>query len=340
MHIFLYEWITGGGLVEEPRPLPRSLLAEGAAMLTALAADLTAIDGVHVSALRDMRLDGLPLPGCEVSEVHSNLDRQDNIERLAAEADYTLVIAPETDGVLLAALESVRGAGGSALAPSDEFVRITADKHLTCKILSDAGLPTPHARIVVADEEKLPAEFDYPAVLKPVCGAGSQHTLLVTGPGDEPPPHPWPRRLERFCAGDAVSVSFLCGPDGNTPLPVFRQHLSDDGRFRYQGGSLLHEPSLATRATELAQRALTSLPAAIGYVGVDLVLGKSGDGSEDYVIEVNPRVTTSYVGLRAAARDNLAAAMLKSAAGAAASPRFRTEPIEFTADGSVHQPVS
>ena len=34
MHIFLYEWITGGGLVEEPGPLPASMLAEGAAMVT------------------------------------------------------------------------------------------------------------------------------------------------------------------------------------------------------------------------------------------------------------------------------------------------------------------
>ena len=45
MHIFLYEWVTGGGLVEEPGPLPASLLTEGAAMLSALATDFSAIDG-------------------------------------------------------------------------------------------------------------------------------------------------------------------------------------------------------------------------------------------------------------------------------------------------------
>ena len=42
MHIFLYEWATGGGLVEEPGPLPASLVREGAAMIGALAADLRA----------------------------------------------------------------------------------------------------------------------------------------------------------------------------------------------------------------------------------------------------------------------------------------------------------
>ena len=37
MRIFVYEWATGGGLVEEPGPLPVTLLREGAAMIGALA---------------------------------------------------------------------------------------------------------------------------------------------------------------------------------------------------------------------------------------------------------------------------------------------------------------
>ena len=56
MHIFLYEWATGGGLVEEPGPLPASLVREGAAMIGALAADLVRIEGCRVTALRDPRV--------------------------------------------------------------------------------------------------------------------------------------------------------------------------------------------------------------------------------------------------------------------------------------------
>ena len=57
------------------------------------------------------------------------------------------------------------------------------------------------------------------------------------------------------------------------------------------------------------------MPPTVGYVGVDLVLGREPDGSEDVVIEINPRLTTSYVGLRAAARTNLAEAMWQVAQG-------------------------
>ncbi len=338
MHIFLYEWITGGGLVEEPGPLPASMLAEGAAMVTALAADFLAIEGARVTLLRDMRLDEMVLPGCEVIGIHSTSHRQDEIESLADEADHTLVIAPEFDDILLETLRHVEQAGGRLLAASAKFVKLTADKHQTALHLIQAGVPVPDAVALSPDEEKLPAEFSYPAVIKPVCGAGSQLTLLVSGPKDEPPLYPWPRRLERYCPGIAASVAMLCGPNHRTPLPACRQHLSTDGRFTYRGGSLIHETDLARRATHLADRAMEALPLALGYVGVDLVLGKAADGSEDVVIEVNPRITTSYVGLRAATDDNLAAALIENVAGRATSPHFRTSRLDFSADGMIRSP--
>ena len=92
---------------------------------------------------------------------------------------------------------------------------------------------------------------------------------------------------------------------------------------------------LAQRATELAERCLDALPAARGYVGVDLVLGKAADGSEDVVIEVNPRLTTSYVGLRAMTSDNLAHALVKMIQGEAPELEFNDEAFEFFSDGTV-----
>jgi predicted ATP-grasp superfamily ATP-dependent carboligase len=338
MHFFLYEWVTGGGLVEEPGPLSRSFLTEGTAILTALAADFLAIDGSRVSVLRDIRADELVLPGCEAIEVHSREHQREEFAQLTAKADHTLVIAPETDNVLLQTNAMVREAGGRLLAASDPFVELTSDKHLTAECLAKAGVPVPEAIFLEADQESLPAEFPYPAVLKPVHGAGSQHTMLVTNARDETPPYSWPCRLERFYPGIATSVSFLCGPAHRVPLPACRQHLASDGRFTYTGGSRLSEKELACRATALADRALDSLPPAAGYVGVDLVLGSSADGSEDVVVEVNPRLTTSYVGLRAIAQDNLAAAMLENAAGRIVSPRFSHHGVEFHSDGTVSQP--
>ena len=70
------------------------------------------------------------------------------------------------------------------------------------------------------------------------------------------------------------------------------------GTFQYLGGSCPLPSGLAARADRLARCAAAAMPEWRGYIGIDLVLGEANDGSEDYLIEVNPRLTTSYVGLR------------------------------------------
>jgi predicted ATP-grasp superfamily ATP-dependent carboligase len=93
-----------------------------------------------------------------------------------------------------------------------------------------------------------------------------------------------------------------------------------------------------SRLHSLAARALAALDMPIvGYIGVDLVLGDSPGGEDDVVIEINPRLTTSYVGLSLAAMKmecNLGAAMLAVAQGKPPDLMFSREPIEFYADGT------
>jgi predicted ATP-grasp superfamily ATP-dependent carboligase len=91
--------------------------------------------------------------------------------------------------------------------------------------------------------------------------------------------------------------------------------LSDDGRFKYLTSTLPLAPDLTRRAERLALRAIDSLHEPRGYLGVDLVLGDGAHGADDYVIEINPRLTTSYVILRTATRENLAQAMLTIISG-------------------------
>jgi predicted ATP-grasp superfamily ATP-dependent carboligase len=334
MHIFVYEWATGGGLVEEPGALPESLVREGAAMISALAADLVRIDGCRVTTLRDPRVLQLALPGCEVLDVLSRTSHGDEISRLAAVADGTILIAPEFDGILLRAARRVESAEGRLISPSPEFIRIAASKQRTCEVLSAAGVPVPDGR-ELQPEEPLPATFPYPAVLKPVDGAGSQDIYMVSGPRDAPPAYAWPRRLERYVPGLAASVAMICGPAGRLALPACSQCISADGRLRYLGGELPLPAGLASRAAGLADRALAALPPVVGYVGVDLVLGREPNGREDAVIEINPRLTTSYVGLRAAAQTNLAGAIWQVANSQLAQIDFSTRPIEFDSSGNV-----
>jgi predicted ATP-grasp superfamily ATP-dependent carboligase len=77
----------------------------------------------------------------------------------------------------------------------------------------------------------------------------------------------------------------------------------------------------------------------LGYAGVDLVLGDAADGSGDYAIEINPRLTTSYIGLRAAAGFNVAEAMVRCATGEAIGELvWKPGRVRFAAGGGV-EPV-
>jgi predicted ATP-grasp superfamily ATP-dependent carboligase len=334
MHVFLYEWATGGGLVEHPTGWPASLVREGAAMLAALAADFTRIPGCRISVLRDPRVLNLALAGCDVTDVICAAAREDEFDRLARTAAGTILIAPEVDRILWKAARRVNAAGGRLLSPSPEFIRIATDKQQTCDKLSSAGIRVP-VGITLQPDEPLQESFAYPAVVKPLDGAGSQDTYLISGPHDAVPPYAWPRRLERYVPGMAASVAFLCGRGGHIPLVPCKQRLSDDGRFRYLGGELPIAPGLAARAAALAERALAAMPPAAGYVGVDLVLGREPNGSEDAVVEINPRLTTSYLGLRAAARSNLAEAMVRAASGEAEAVSFHSRALAFDVEGNV-----
>ena len=68
-----------------------------------------------------------------------------------------------------------------------------------------------------------------------------------------------------------------------------------------------------------------------------MVLGNETTGADDVVIEINPRITTSYVGLRALSRVNLAEAMLAIAEGRELELCWGPGPIQFDSSGGVRR---
>jgi predicted ATP-grasp superfamily ATP-dependent carboligase len=337
MQFLLYEFITGGGwLFVAPSERPQgSLLGEGLAMISAVAQDFAAIAGSQVVILWDARL---PLPrlfermhNCRVVLIHSTGEHDEQLGKISATADHSLLIAPEFDGYLERVCVAVTAAGGRLISPGAELVRLASDKQRTAEHLARCGVTVP-VGVAVNAGDALPAAFTYPAVLKPRDGAGSQGVRLLPGCPPDDFRASSPSRLEAFVPGVAVSVAAICGPGGNVLLPPCSQRFVGDGDFSYLGGETPLAAELAERATTLARQALAALPLDVGYIGIDMVLGAAG--SPDVVIEVNPRLTTSYVGLRELVRENLALAMLQTAAGTPPVLSTHGGKVEFMADGS------
>ncbi len=338
MRVFVYEFVTGGGAGQDLQLHP-SLLAEGQAMAAAVIEDFAAIDSCKVVTTRDARLQPFHDPRCEVQVVQSQAGEREAIERLAAEAEWTLVIAPETDGILPDRVLWAVDAGGRLLSPNLETIRLTSDKQVTCEYLRKAGVRAPQGCIVTPPDLQAirpPNGISFPAVLKPIDGCGSTETYLLSRWKDVPRiATAGVMRLESFIPGMPASVAVLGGPAGHFPLPACEQQLSQDGRFGYVGGRTPIASEFSHRAQKLALAAIATLPHPCGYIGVDLILGKADDGSEDYVIEINPRLTTSYVGLRAICQSNLAGAMIDVANGRPPTLSWGRERVEFSADGQI-----
>ena len=176
----------------------------------------------------------------------------------------------------------------------------------------------------------------FPCVVKPRDGAGSDAVRMLLGPADWESCFPCGRelRVERYCRGLAASVAVLPGPAGGLILPPCLQRLSADGTFAYRGGWVLDDERLIRRAHALAERVVPLLAGCTGFVGLDLVLGAAEDGSEDVVIEVNPRLTTSYLGLRQATDSNLVLAMLDLHRGREATVEIARRGFSFVAEGN------
>ncbi len=339
LKVFLYEYVTGGGFLDQPfDAIPPSLAQEGLAMRRAVEEDIASLPGALLVSMNDRRFPPTEIHGASVASIESSTRHDSEFARLASAADWTLLIAPEFDGQLERLARRVLNSGGKLLGPSRELIALAADKHRLALQLTEHNVPTPRGRRIARDEP-LPLDVQYPCVLKPVDGAGSLGVELIEHPEQvdlrrHTDLRNW--RLEEFCPGLAASVAVLCGKASCFPLPACAQLLSDDGRFQYLGGGVPLPETIQARAHRLALAAVAALSEVNGYVGVDLVLGSDPDGGEDVVIEVNPRITTSYVGLRKLCRGNLVCAMLDVAEGRALQLEFDSTPIRFTPHGQVH----
>ena len=292
--------------------------------MTALAADFAALPTVKTLALVDHRVS-TSLPGCRVISVRSREKSNRSLADWSRDVDWTIVIAPDFE---LTRCRLVEVAGGHLLGPSAKLVRLAADKQQTAEHLSAARVRVPGG-IAITPLTAIPVTFPFPAVIKPRFGAGSQDVRLIRNRADLGKWRSSPlMRIEEFCPGMAASVAFLCGPNGCFSLPPCRQRLSDDGEFRYLGGAVPLAPALARRATELAARAVATLPtrsaisASIWCSAMLPMAGRRRDRDQSSADDIVRRPA-------GAGRENLAAAMLDVGSRPAAPFIIRRPPTRI-----------
>jgi tyramine---L-glutamate ligase len=292
LKILVYEHITGGGMLDNPEMA--ALAPEGEMMLRALVGDLAAVPGVEITILRDCRLaNDLP---CRALVVQPG--RFDTVFMQALlGCEEAWPIAPEQDGVLLAITNEIVSIGRRLLGNRADAIAAASSKRATAFVLAQAGIAVVPVYAQASDVPSKVAEI----VCKPDDGVGCQNTLLF---GSREKLRDWFRThgnartiFQPYVRGEARSLSLLCCAGRARLLACNRQNVTvDNGVFHFHGVSVNAVADPGGRYAALANAIARALPGLWGYCGVDFIETDSGP----LVLEVNPRLTTSYVGLRQA----------------------------------------
>ena len=312
-------------------------------MLRAIVEDAVRIPDCRVITTWDARLGAAPFgPDVIVHEVSSPDEEAKAFRQLQQSADRVLIIAPEFDEILASRSQHL---GTQSAGSTPAAIRLCADKLALAAHFAAAGVPSIPTQVF--DSSINIDTMPFPVVVKPRDGAGSQSTYLIRRREElSERQSDWGQREElqdaiwqAYFPGQPLSVAVLIDPDRDLydACPVCEQTLSDDGRFEYAGGVVPARlaGSVSEAVRQLAIAACRSVTGLRGYVGVDLIVRDESMGAalSPIVVEINPRLTTSYLGLRRLAAANLAEQVLGlSHAPMAWLPNLR---VRFTTAGEV-----
>jgi len=282
--ILLIEYAVGTG--------DKGIIKEGRAMLKTLAHSFTALGHqVYYPAKEEERIPGIAVRG----------EFFRTVEKLSERCDAALVIAPERDDILYE-LTSIIEDGTVNLGSPPNAVKNCSDKLKTTNILLSNGIKAPE---MIEKEEWRANEEWKKFVLKPRFGCGSKGVMVVSDPQTKKEGS----ILTRYIEGEEISASLIVGEDEVLPLTVNEQLISIDGGINYLGGIV---PYRTERWNEIMSISVETarIMECRGYVGIDIILS-----DEPYVVDVNPRPTTSIVGIDKAINFELADLILRGKFG-------------------------
>lgn len=294
MRVVVWEYVTGGGFGGSG--VVSSLLAEGRMMLQQVLQDLAAIpDCLGVTAA--LAEAEIAAPG-EIHPITAETGIAALWDRLIAGADLVWPIAPETDGILERMVATLCAAGKPVLACGPLSLAIAAAKSRTSRHLAEHGIAV--VPTFQPGETLPPSQTGY--VIKPDDGAGAEATFRV-----DVPPATFEGVIQPYLEGPALSLSLITASGEAWLLTCNRQRVDQrDGQFRYRGTLVGGAEDRRAVLQPIAAAVARALPDLWGYVGIDLIDTVTGP----IVLEINPRLTTSYVGLGAATGLNPAEVIL------------------------------
>jgi predicted ATP-grasp superfamily ATP-dependent carboligase len=310
MRLLVFEFITGGGFNNQP--LPASLLQEGYLMRNALLDDLSSIADLELFVLQDVRLSQADLAAkgrWQTIIVAQQVALQTLL--LARQSDYDAVwlIAPETDGILSAWCEFFSAQGKFLHTSGAVAVVKCQDKLETTKLLQQTSIACVPSSVYDDTTRYQGGNW----VIKVNDSVGCEQVYLIQSIED------WHKVsaslishkvyiIQPFISGRVLSLSCLFYQGKAYFICCNQQHIhTEQQQFVLSACTVNIQSNNNHRYQELCQKIASAMPQLFGYAGIDFIQTEAG---EDLVLEINPRLTTSYAGIKQALGVNVAELVL------------------------------
>ncbi|MFX1339282.1 MAG: ATP-grasp domain-containing protein [Promethearchaeota archaeon] len=318
--IFIFEFVSGGGFNQVE--IPSSLFCEGYSMLRTIIADFKAMD-FEITTLLDERINFL-IPYLEADSLQC-IKNDDNyitiFKKVLRDCDYAFIIAPEFTDILYDLTKIVQEEKKKLLSICLKGIELGSSKIKTYDFFRKINIKTPKTYQIPLKNgldvdfitQKL-KEFKSPIVIKPFDGVGAESIYhfekknqIYNFFNDSKANNIDLNRkfiVQEYIKGEDLSVSLVGIPfktkQAYIPPKILSINYQDiniknsRGDSEYFGGSTPIENY--THMIKNIIKVLETLDLSMfnSFFGIDFIKNQNSLA----FIEINPRLTTSYIGIR------------------------------------------
>ncbi len=305
--ILVFEYFTASGEKD------KCIISEAEALIFALLRDLS---GFSVDLVINRSYENIAVDYDNVNPILIDGDVIGWLRDNAAKFTDAIFIAAENNNNLYNITKILEENNVNIYTSSAEACFKTSDKYETYEALP-SEIPQPKSFKLEIDSEKQwkrvieelhkKWQSENPSkilklIIKPLMGVDCENIVILDDIWDlsytleKVFPVGSTVIVQEYIEGTDISVSLIS--DGITAVPISlnKQYVElKDDKGTYIGGKLPYISKCKKKAFEIATKAVESIDGLKGFVGVDLLI--SNDENSVYLLEINSRFTTPYVGL-------------------------------------------
>ncbi|MEQ1560501.1 MAG: ATP-grasp domain-containing protein [Methyloglobulus sp.] len=322
LKILVFEYTTGGGLNKSE--LPEILAGEGLIMLQALVDSLSSLDVIELAVMLDYRMAAsLVLNESVITHIISS-EQHCHAEflRLMKTCDAVWPIAPETGSLLRNLCAEVRQAGKLLLTSPASAVEVAGNKWLTYEQLIRHSITT------IPTQKLIDFKFTHGEwIIKAVDGVGCEDSYLIVDEKEFNSINAVLNKgryiIQPHIQGQKTSLSCLFKKGRGWLVCANLQHFTVKNKQYHLTEITVNYTAHIFRYQALVDAVAKAMTNLWGYVGIDLI-----ETSEQlFILEINPRLTTSFAGIQAACGINCARVVLELLANEPRLQRTRNQAV-------------